>query len=371
MNRTVNTQWCVVPGKGRHRSSGTSLTPFGAVPASWVCTPCGRCLARAGDELLRCASTYTHLFGGTVWHQVRRAPGGMDHGLRRFSSAAAAGAELAGADRWLWRLRGELCPARGSLPGAGAAPALVGCCHARAPLTPSRVPATQPLCALGRPAEHSRSFAPISSLGSRLDPIHTVAPIRCVFLCPPPKRRPARAKRSAGHSGSGVVGGARRPTASAQFYANSIAHRSPHPTRIPPERTAPQLRPNPGTRCGAALRAATPTQTCIIRCGRKRFGLPVQHRTCGSVGQISWTRSCPPYAMHEAEDLGADQRGSRSSPSHSARRAMICDRCPPILHEQRTTTNDHVRTPDEHIGGRSLLAAPSSPRSRTPVQVCA
>ncbi len=66
---------CVVPGKGRHRSSGTSLTPFAQcrrltrprAEAGWS--------SQASHQRAPVRATYTHLFGGTVCHEVRRGPG--------------------------------------------------------------------------------------------------------------------------------------------------------------------------------------------------------------------------------------------------------------------------------------------------------
>jgi hypothetical protein len=50
--------------------------------------------------------TYTHLFGGTVWNQVRREPGGVESGLRRSSrrqQGARTGADRQARARGVWR----------------------------------------------------------------------------------------------------------------------------------------------------------------------------------------------------------------------------------------------------------------------------
>jgi hypothetical protein len=96
-----------------------------------------------------------------VWNQVRREPGGVESGLRH-SSRRQQGAST-GADRQLRRpgegcaQRGAACQAPDHHPASWAPPL-----RARALLV-----ACTPRC--GTPA-------PISSPGSRPDPIHTVAP---------------------------------------------------------------------------------------------------------------------------------------------------------------------------------------------------
>ncbi len=141
------------------------------------------------------------------------------------------------------------------------APARAGAPHARRRTPPCSTP------------------APFSSLGSH-DPIHTVAPIRCVCLCSPVLQAlcgsRGRVDRRQQGGRRAPPGPGARDRGGAAFHEGLGANTT--------ERSTPSLRARiahaPSIACpvsrasgrGAALRAATPTQTCTIRCSRKRGG---------------------------------------------------------------------------------------------------
>ena len=108
-----------------------------------------------------------------------------------------------GADRRYGRVRAA--PGAGSLPGARPPSRLVGAPRVPGALLVACPPPAPP------PTPRCGTRAPISSPGSRPDPIHTVAPIRCVCLRPHLREREGKPRARGPAASSGGPGAALGP----------------------------------------------------------------------------------------------------------------------------------------------------------------
>jgi len=162
------------------------------------------------------------------------------------------------------------------------------------------------------------------------------------------------------------VGARASDGAGVSWRAQRQHHRAQHPSLRARLAHAPSIAcpvsRTPGR--GAALRAATPTQTCTIRCRRRRGGGGRLTRSRGG-----WPdRMAHPSATagHAAENgAGRPHCGWFGRPFRSERRDR--ERPSPEPLGRRTTTHFCVRTPDEHTPVASASGRVGSPCE----QVCA
>jgi hypothetical protein len=201
----------------------------------------------------------------------------------------------------------------------------------------------------GSPAEHLRSFAPISSLGSRLDPIHTVAPIRCVclysplFASPLPQlraRKPAPPRRPVGASGQGA----------SDRRGGCFANRSAPTTLGAAPSSRARIAHAPGLACpvprtpgrGAALRAATPTQTCICPL-RENPGLTAARTTAPAGVAVQIRGTLRPLRRHGGSGCLGPNTGAAPRVIHGGGQCFW-NSCPPMPVNSgrlRTTAYEH------------------------------